>query len=120
MGSICMLATIAVFMPTSWHDWCHQALGLGRLPGDPVVEYMARSLSGFYALLGALLWLMAGDLSRYRVLVWANGVAAVAVGLLFMVMDRAWGLPRWWAISEGPVVLAYGALVLGLQMKLSA
>jgi hypothetical protein len=44
----------AVFVPLSWMDATHRWLGLGEMPTAPVVEYLARSVSAFYAVLGAL------------------------------------------------------------------
>jgi hypothetical protein len=39
------------------------------MPTGPVVEYLARSLSAFYALMGALCLVLTTDLERYRPLV---------------------------------------------------
>jgi hypothetical protein len=47
----------------------HRWLGLGEMPTGPVVEYLARSLSAFYAVMGALCLVVAADLERYRPLV---------------------------------------------------
>ena len=64
-----LFALIPVLMPMSWMVATHRWLGLGEMPTDPVVEYLARDLSAFYALVGALLLVMASDLERYRPLV---------------------------------------------------
>ena len=44
-------ATVAVFVvvPYAWMNAIHQWLGLGTLPDTPVVGYLARSTSAFYA-----------------------------------------------------------------------
>ena len=34
---------------------CHEAMGLGPFPDAPIVEYLARSVSAYYAMLGGLL-----------------------------------------------------------------
>ena len=49
-----LFALVAVFMPVPWMAATHRWLGLGEMPTGPVVEYLARSLSAFYALVGAL------------------------------------------------------------------
>jgi hypothetical protein len=58
-----------VFMPMSWMAATHRWLGLGEMPAGPIVEYLARSQSAFYALVGVLCLVMASDLDRYRPLV---------------------------------------------------
>ena len=63
-----LFALIPVLMPMRWMVATHRWLGLGEMPTDPVVEYLARDLSAFYALVGALLLVMASDLERYRFL----------------------------------------------------
>ena len=47
-------ALVAVVMPSTWMAATHRWLGLGEMPTGPVVEYLARSLSAFYAVMGAL------------------------------------------------------------------
>ena len=54
IGSVALLAIFAVFMPYSWMKAVHGWLGMGTLPNDPIVGYLARSTSIFYALLGGL------------------------------------------------------------------
>ena len=70
-----LFALVAVFMPVSWLVAAHRWLGLGEMPTSPVVEYLARSLSAFYALLGALCLVVASGLYQYLPLVRFLGVA---------------------------------------------
>ena len=42
----------------------HADLGLGRLPDAPIVGYLARSTSAFYAIEGGLFWVVSIDLVR--------------------------------------------------------
>ena len=55
VGTVALLAVVAVVMPYSWMDAVHQRLGMGKLPPEPIVGYLARSTSAFYAMLGGLL-----------------------------------------------------------------
>src|SRR5207253_777590 len=82
--------------------------GLGEMPTGPVVEYLARSLSAFYALVGALCLVVATDLERYRPLVRFLGVAFALMSVVLLDVDLAAGMPWWWSASEGP-----GGVVLG-------
>jgi hypothetical protein len=49
-----LFSLVAVVMPSTWMAATHRWLGLGEMPTGPVVEYLARDLSAFYALVGAL------------------------------------------------------------------
>jgi hypothetical protein len=102
MGGISgLFALVAVFMPVSWMAATHRWLGLGEMPTSPVVEYLARSLSSFYALLGALCLVVASDLERYRPLVRFLAAAVALMGVVFTGVDWAAGLPWWWTAFEG-------------------
>ena len=109
-----LFALIPVLMPMSWMVATHSWLGLGEMPTDPVVEYLARDLSAFYALVGALLLVMASDLERYRPLVRFFALAFIVLSILFMGVDLAAGMPWWWTASEGPGGVVFGALLFYL------
>ena len=108
MGSSSLLALIFVAAPYSWMDRIHQALGLGRLPDEPIVGYLARSTSAFYALVGGLLWVVSFDLRRYRGIVTYLGVAIALFGVALFFVDLSEGLPFLWTVWEGPFVVAFG------------
>jgi hypothetical protein len=87
----------------------HQWLGLGEMPDSPVVEYLARSVSAFYALFGALCLVVAGDGNRYRPVVRFLGAATAVVGFILVGVDVGAGLPAWWSALEGPLWVVLGA-----------
>ena len=111
LGVGSLLALVPVFMPFAWMAATHRWLGLGEMPAAPVVEYLARSLSAFYALVGALCLLVAADLDRYRPLVRSLGVAFALLGLVFLFIDLAAGMPWWWTAAEGPATVVVSALL---------
>ncbi len=113
------MALPCALMPLSWMDTIHQKLGLGALPTAPVVVYLARSTSLFYALLGGLLWTVSLDLQRHRVVITYLGVAMVALGLCLLWVDTTAGLPRWWAFYEGPWDALLGGVILWLNRRLA-
>jgi hypothetical protein len=115
-----LFALIPVLMPMSWMVATHRWLGLGEMPTDPVVEYLARDLSAFYALVGALLLVMASDLERYRPLVRFFALACIVLSILFTGIDLAAGMPWWWTASEGPGGIVFGALMFLLARPVSA
>jgi hypothetical protein len=111
LGIGSLFALVPVFMPMSWMAATHRWLGLGEMPTGPIVEYLARSLSAFYALVGALCLMMASDLHRYRPLVRFFGVCLALLGIVFTGVDLAAGMPWWWTALEGPGAVPVGALV---------
>lgn len=113
-GSAALLAIAAVFMPHSWMDVVHRRLGMGELPSAPVVGYLARSTSAFYAILGGLLWFVSFDLARYRPLLSYLGAALVAFGAVWVGVNVAEGMPSLWT-WQGPIVMAMGASILILR-----
>ena len=114
VGVPALFALVPVFMPVSWMAATHRWLGLGEMPTAPVVEYLARVLPAFNALVGALLLVMASDLERYRPLVRFLGVAFALLSLALVGVDLAAGMPWWWSASEGPGGVVFGALLFVL------
>jgi hypothetical protein len=114
VGVTALFALVAVFMPTSWIASTHRWLGLGELPTAPVVDYLARSLSAFYAFFGALCLVLAADLERYRPLVGFLGMAFALMSVVLLGVDLAAGMPWWWSALEGPPGVAFGAVMFFL------
>jgi hypothetical protein len=111
VGVVSLFALIAVFMPLSWMHVTHRWLGLGEMPTGPIVEYLARTLSAFYTLFGALCLVVAADIVRYRPLIHFLGVSFAAMSLIFVGIDLSAGMPWWWTVSEGPAGVPFGALI---------
>jgi len=114
VGVPALFALVPVVMPFSWMIATHRWLGLGEMPTGPVVEYLARSLSAFYALVGALCLVVAADLERYRPLVRFLGVAFVLMSVVILFVDLAAGMPCWWTATEGPGGVVFGVLLFFL------
>ena len=107
----------AVVMPYSWMNAIHQHTGLGELPHVPIVGYLTRSVSAFYALHGALLVFVAGDVRRYLPVVSFLAVAGAVFGAVMLGIDCAVGIPLRWTIAEGPFVVALSAVILWLTAR---
>lgn len=117
LGVVMLLAIVAVFLPRGALSACHAWLGLGELPEGPIVEYLARSVSAFYAGLGGLLLLVASNLRRYSAVIIYLAIAFMVFGVAILVIDVQLALPAWWAAFEGPFVIAVGAVLLLLNTK---
>jgi hypothetical protein len=114
------LAILAVFMPHSWMDACHRAMGMGALAEQPVLAYLTRSLSALYAMQAGLLWLVSGDVRRYAPVVLYVGLAFVAFGALVLGIDVYARLPWFWIAGEGPLLMLVGPVVLVLLWRSQA
>ncbi len=117
LGVTTLLAVGAVVMPMAWMAETHRRLGMDELPLTPLVEYLARTASAFYAFFGALCLLAAADLERYRPLVRFLGIALVVMGIVFLGVDLSAGMPWWWAVCEGLPVLFGAAFVILARRK---
>jgi hypothetical protein len=115
VGSFSILALIFVAVPYSWMNAIHAWLGMGQLPDEPIVGYLARSTSAFYALLGGLLWVVSFDLGRHHVVLVYLGATVTLFGAALLVVDWCEGLPIFWKLWEGPFVIAFGMAMLVLN-----
>ena len=117
VGTVAGLAAICAVMPLSWMDAIHRAIGMGALPDGPIVEYLARSTSALYALMGALFWMVSFDLVRYHLLVRRLGMAVIALGILLLWTDIMAGMPWFWQAIEGPANIVLGTIILWAARK---
>jgi hypothetical protein len=118
IGGVALLALVAVFMPYTWMNSIHSALEMGTLPAEPIVGYLARSLSLFYALLGGLLVVYSFNPHRYRTAICYLGAAFVFFGIVMLGVDFSEGMPGFWKTAEGPIDIGFGILILMLAIRL--
>ncbi len=117
LGVTGLFALVAVFMPMSWMASVHRWLGLGEMPTGPVVEYLARSLSAFYAFFSVICLALAADVERYRPLVRLVGLLVALMGAVLIGVDLAADMPWQWTVSEGPPEVAFGAVIFVVARK---
>jgi hypothetical protein len=117
LGALDLLALVAALAPRPWLVFAHECCGLGPLPDGPVVGYLLRSASLLYALHGAMLIFVAGDVVRYWPLIRFLAVLAVVHGMMLIGLDVAESLPGWWRWVEGPGFAATGIIILWLQRR---
>jgi len=120
VASVSALAAFCIVFPYSWMNAVHQWLGMGALPPEPIVGYLARSTSAFYALVGGLMWVVSFDLQRHRVVLCYLGAAFIVFGLTLFVVDRLEGMPLLWTLCEGPIDATFGIVILWLACRLRA
>jgi len=118
IGTTALFALVAVVMPYSWMNAIHKWLGLGTLPTEPIVGYLARSTSAFYALFGGLMWVVSFDLHRHRIVLCYLGVAIIIFGAALIIIDLLAAMPLWWTLCEGPPNSAFGVVIYVLAHRL--
>jgi len=114
-GLLDLAALAAVVMPREWMAAMNGVAGLGLLPAEPIVGYLARSSSALYSLHGALMLFLASDVIRYAPVIRFLAIAAILHGLVILGIDLAEGMPRWWLIAEGPCFSLTGVVTLVVQ-----
>ena len=112
-GALEILAFIAVVMPRSWMEVSHAWLGLGQMPGGPVLMFMIRQASYTYGMHGISLWVIASNVERFRLLIIFNGIAYLLAGPVFFLIDVSAGMPLWWTIGD-----TFGCAILGALLLL--
>ena len=100
IGASCLLAVVAVYMPTSWMARCHEAIGLGRFPDAPIASYLARATSAFYAMFGGLLLVVASDVERHSRVIAYLAWMGVAYGITMSLVNMFIGMPLSWQVGE--------------------
>jgi len=117
LGLLDFCALAAVVAPRAWIESSHEWLGLGAFPTGPLVEYLARCTSVWYATYGLLLWFISFDVERYARLISFLSCVLVVQGIAIVGIDLAAGMPGWWTTFEGPCCSGLGAILLMLQRK---
>jgi hypothetical protein len=118
-GVLLGAALVAVFLPFETMARIHRDwLGMGELPDRPIVDYLARSLSLFYAAQAPLHFMAAADLRRLRPLALYLGWFHLVLGAALVVVDLHAGMTAFWIWNEGPPAVAVGALILLLLRRI--
>ncbi|HEY6187286.1 MAG TPA: hypothetical protein VIW80_06400 [Pyrinomonadaceae bacterium] len=114
-GSVEILAFVAVVMPRSWMEVSHLRLGLGEMPGGPILMFMIRQASYTYGMHGVSLWILASDVDRFRPLLIFNGISFLLAAPVFLIIDHTSGMPLWWTVSDALGCACFGAALLWLN-----
>lgn len=111
-GVMLLLAVLAIPLPRGWMAAIHGWIGLGSYPEGPLIDYLARSISGLYAIHGGLLLLCATDVKRYRPVIQYCVIVGSIFGLAMIVIDLQAPMPHYWTACEGPFVVLFSVVVL--------
>ncbi len=119
IGVCGLFAIPAIFLPYSWMNAIHEYMGLGELPDAPIVSYLARSLSAFYAIVSTIILFISFNIRHYRSFVKLWAIIVIVTGFVLLGIDIAAGMPTSWTMGEGPPTIVVGLVVLWLQRKIT-
>ena len=115
IGCVLLLAFGAMLLPETFMVDMHARLGLGEFPAVPLVDYLTRSIAALYGFHGVLVFIVSGDVVRYRPIVKYLGIMNILFGSMMLGIDLHAGMPWWWTSGEGPPIVAMGLLLLLLN-----
>jgi hypothetical protein len=118
-AGVLLLAFPAMLLPIDWMQTVHQWLGMGELPDRPIIAYLTRSLSGMYGIHGLLLLFVSFDVRRYLPLLRFMMAVSLFGGAALLVIDLTAGMPWFWTWSEGPSLIVFYGVLLGLSLQVA-
>jgi hypothetical protein len=114
-AAILLLAAIPMLFPTRWMMAMHESMGLGEFPDNRLTEYLTRSAAACYTMHGAVVWLIAQDVQRYRPLIPGLYIIHLLFAFTILVIDLYAGMPTWWLISEVGTISTVAIVMLFVQ-----
>ena len=117
LGGMMSVAFLAVVMPSSSMASIADWLGVGPLQRSPLTEYLTRSLSLMYGVLGILHVYLARHVVRYLDVIIVLGWLTILAGVVMTVIDFAAGMPWFWSWSEGPPTALVGYAYIWLARR---
>ncbi|HKE84184.1 MAG TPA: hypothetical protein VKB50_10530 [Vicinamibacterales bacterium] len=117
LGGMMCVAFLFVVLPTSAMASIAGWLGVGPLHRSPLTEYLTRSLSTMYGVLGVLHLYLARDVVRYLDVIIVIGWLTALAGAIVTVVDFAAGMPLLWSWSEGPPTVLAGLAYVWLARR---
>ncbi len=118
-GVVCVLASAPMLMPIAWAQSAHASIDLGKLPGEPIVEYLVRGMSAMCALYGGLLILLASDVHRYRRVITYQAIAILTIATCGTIIMHSLPVLGKYVLMDGACCWLYCVPTLWLQTRLN-
>ncbi len=109
---VSFIALPAIVIPQLAVEKFSVLLGFGKPPPLPLLIYMTAGAACVYVGQGFLLWLMSGDVMRYRPLIVFCGWAYLAFGPLFLWIGLHAGMPTFQVVADSLSCAVAGAALL--------
>ncbi len=81
-----------------------------------MLRYALRGGAFVQGAIGVLIWIIAGDVIRYRPLAIATGAIYLASGPAFYAIDTISGMPHFWCLFDGASCFVTGSVLLALSL----
>ena len=107
-----LTALFAVFLPYDVMAEIHEQIGLGQFPKLPILNYLTRSVSLFYAMHGAILLFISFDVMKYFAFLKFFIYLGVVFGVFMFFIDLLAPMPSNWIYGEGPFIVGLSILFL--------
>jgi hypothetical protein len=117
IGVAAMTAVVPMVMPTDWMEIVNDRMGLGPFPRSTLTEYLTRSLSGLYAMIGGMMFYLGLHVRRHVGVIGVLGWLMAGFGVALTGIDFAIGMPANWAWGEGPPTVVIGLVFVGLARR---
>lgn len=102
----------AVFAPDYALGKLQWLLGMGRLPDSALLRYLGAGGSFVYIVTGILMWVMAGDVVRYRPMIVLSAWIMLAAAPIYAYINLHTGMPLWWMAMDVVACLVLGTVLL--------
>ncbi len=102
------IAWPGVLLPREAVEKLSWLMGQGQPPLVPLMVYFTGGCAYVYVAAGIWLWLISGDVVRYRPLVTATAWIYLIGGPGFAWIDTQSGLPGWWVAMDSLSCLFFG------------
>ncbi|MFN0078114.1 MAG: hypothetical protein ACKVY0_16785 [Prosthecobacter sp.] len=115
LRAACLMSLLtlgAVFAPEYVLGKLNWFLGLGKLPDSVLLRYLGSGGSFVYIITGLLMWMMAGDVVRYRPMIVFSAWLMLAAAPIYAYINIHTGMPRWCAVMDVVTCLGFGAALL--------
>jgi hypothetical protein len=119
LAVILMTAIVPAVMPSAWMEEIPIRLGMGELPRGPMIGYLTHSLSAMYTMHGAVVFFVSLDVRRFLPVVRCLAVLAVMFGIGMIALDVMVGMPMFWILCEGPLIIVLNGVLLWLAGRVA-
>lgn len=117
-GLLLITAFAAIFLPYETMAQIHRQIGLGDFPQLPILDYLARSVSLFYAIHGVIVLYISFDVRNYLPFLKLLCYLGFVFGVTLFFIDLNAPMPASWTFSEGPMILILNLVIYALVLKI--
>jgi hypothetical protein len=103
-------------MPTAWMRAIGAWLGL-EVPDAPLVEYLTRSVSLLYVMLGACCWFLSCDVRRYLPLLRFMIPLTAFFDVTLIALDVLIPMPLGWTVGEAVSIVGWTLMLWWLVRR---